>query len=354
MKLLIAGGGTGGHIYPAISVAQAFLKKYPDGDVHFVGTQKGLEKKIIPKEGYPISYISIGGLNQVGLVKKITTLALLPWSFIQSFMILIRQKPSFVLGVGGYSSGPVLLCAWILGIKIYLFEPNAQPGMTNRILSQLATKAFLNFSSATKFFPRSDVVGIPIRKGLTPQGREPSALLRVLIFGGSQGARAVNNVVMESVAQGGPWQGKVEIVHQTGSLDFQKVKNFYNKYTPHFVSVHEFLFDMPKYYSWADIVICRAGASSIAELAAMHKAAILVPFPGATDNHQFKNAEALSLRGAAVLVEQKDLSVSKLISLFENYAANPSQIESLETEVAKFYRPQTAEAIVDAMSGGKS
>lgn len=355
-RLLVAGGGTGGHIYPAIAIAQVLKKVAPEIEVHFVGTAKGLEKKIVPREGYPLHLIKVGALNQVGVWTKLFSIILLPLALFQSVILILKLKPKAVLGVGGYASGPAVLAAWLMRIPTFLFEPNAQPGLTNRWLAPIVKRAFLNFSAAEKFFKDSEIVGIPVRSGLIPRSQADlmdetgtARRLEILIFGGSQGARGINNTVLEAVRRGGEWLSRVSIVHQIGSTDFEKFKEEYERLKPLHVNYFEFLFDMPERYTKADLVICRAGASTLAELASCHKASIVVPFPQASDNHQQKNAEALVAGEATVMILQKDFTPEKLVEAVNEFYRNPNKISELEFAIAKFCKHESAERIVAAL-----
>jgi UDP-N-acetylglucosamine--N-acetylmuramyl-(pentapeptide) pyrophosphoryl-undecaprenol N-acetylglucosamine transferase len=347
--LLIAGGGTGGHIYPAIAVAQTLKKMKPDVVVDFVGTTKGLESKIVPRENFPLHFIQIGALNAVGVLTKIMTLLSLPRAILQSMRLILKLKPKVILGVGGYASGPVMIAAIILRpfmkTKLALFESNAYPGFTNRWLSRWVEHSFTNFEASTGFLNHSLVVGLPIRSGLVPQPRSEHKALRVLVFGGSQGARGINTTVVEAVKRGGLWLDGVEIVHQIGSRDFKSVDEQYKSINLRNVQWFEFLYDMPERYKWADLVVCRAGASTLAELAACQKAAVLIPFPFAADNHQQENADALAKQEAALMILQKDFTPEKFTEVVELFKNDRSQLKIFENRIAKFYIPQSAERI---------
>lgn len=347
--VLIAGGGTGGHIYPAVAVAQALKNIDPHIQVYFIGTRGGLEIKIVPKEGYPLHFIDIGALNNVGIIRKILTIISLPLALLQSLRLILRFRPRAVLGVGGYASGPVMVAAKLLGVRIVLFEPNAYPGLTNRWLSPFVDRAFVNFDVTRRYFNDAISVGIPIRAGLSPKHTSHSSPLKILIFGGSQGARGINQTVLEAVKQNGRWLEKVEIVHQTGMRDFHDMDVEYQRIGRSNVKCLEFLYDMPERYAWADLVICRAGASTLAELAACRKAAVLVPFPFAADNHQQKNAEALVAKQAALMVVQKDFTPERLEEIVNQFISDPTRLTQLENSIASFYKAQSAEKIAEEL-----
>ncbi len=353
-RILIAGGGTGGHIYPAISIAQALKKKDPLLEVHFVGTTHGLEKKIVPREGYPLHFILAGALNGVSVFRKIISLMLLPLGVVQSCILILKLRPKTILGVGGYASGPTMLAGFLLCRRLGIFEPNSYPGLTNRWLGRLVSDIFVNFEATKKFFRNAQVVGIPVRQELVSAEKVPSASssndpFRILIFGGSQGARGINKTVLEAVKRGGPWLQNSEIVHQIGAADFFEVKAEYTKLGKKNIESHEFLYDMPLRYSWAHLVLCRAGASTLAELAACHKASVLVPFPAASDNHQLRNAQSLEERQAAIIIEQKDFTPEKFISIVEEFRKSPLKSAQLEEKIHKFYIPKCAEKIAEKL-----
>ncbi len=352
-KIVIAGGGTGGHIYPAVAIARALLRKDPDIDIHFVGTAQGLETKIIPREGWPLHTLNVGKLNYAGsYFKKLTTLLKLPWSFVQAAALLFDLKPQAVLGVGGYASGPFVLISTLLGFRASLWEPNAVPGLTNRWLSRFVRRSFIVFADAKKFLHsrQVEIVGLPVRDILENVGRRPQSsqeFFHVLVFGGSQGARAINQAVSEAILTGFEWRKNIKFVHQTGPLDFAEIKEKYKDQQQ--VEVFEYLHDMEKQYAWADLVICRAGASTVAEIAACRKAALFIPLPWAADDHQLKNAQALVDAAAADMLLQKDLTKETLIERIQKLSKDPNQLKSFENKVKMFYQPKAADRIADLL-----
>ncbi|MGE0528760.1 MAG: glycosyltransferase, partial [Bdellovibrionales bacterium] len=304
-KVLIAAGGTGGHIYPALAMADAFRRLCPGVKVEFVGTPHGLENKIIPPKGYKIHLLPVGRLNSnVPLWERLRTLTVLPWSFIKSARLLRRERPDFVLGVGGYVSGPVLLMASLLGFRSAIWEPNAMPGMANRILARFVDECWVVFEEARAFLKsrRLHTAGMPVRQeiedvpaltaGAAPATTAPGAApapdrggFHILVFGGSQGARGINNTVLAMVKEGGEGLRGCRIVHQTGAADFERIREGYAEIPrragsdgdlalpPVEVDVREYLHDMGNQYAQADLVICRAGTGTLSELAACGKAA---------------------------------------------------------------------------------
>ncbi|MBK9294583.1 MAG: undecaprenyldiphospho-muramoylpentapeptide beta-N-acetylglucosaminyltransferase [Oligoflexia bacterium] len=355
--ILIAGGGTGGHIYPAIAIAQAIKEIRPDINIEFVGTAGGLEKKIIPKEGYKLHLIQAAALNNVSIISKIFALFLLPVGIIQSIFLILKLKPKVILGVGGYASGPMMLAGVLMCKKTAVFESNAFPGLTNRKLAHFVNVAFINFEVTKKFFKNALLLGIPVRKSMELKLRHEknfiTAKMNLLIFGGSQGARGINKVVLEAVKKDSGWLRDFNVIHQIGATDWEYFDSEYKKIFKAGMQASfqwfEFLYDMPERYQWADFVLCRAGAATLSELSAIGKAAILVPFPHAADNHQEKNAQALVERGAAHMVLQKDLSVERFLKEIYDFKNNPQQISQMAQAVKAFHFPDASHKIAEKL-----
>lgn len=349
--VFIAGGGTGGHIYPGVAIAKALQAQGSDIEVHFVGTPIGLEVEIIPKENLPLHLISIGKLNYSGQWwKKIKTLLQLPAALWQSLKILLEYKPIFVLGVGGYASGPFVLMASVLGFNTGLWEPNAYPGLANRWLSRFVDLAFLVFESSKKHLSRVSCFqyGMPIRaeleRGPLQKEQEQNSFFNILCFGGSQGARAINQALLKVIEhQGSQWPQQVRVVHQIGKLDWSLFEQSYRPYTS-WVTPLPFIFEMPKYYEEAELVICRAGASTIAEVSAFGVVPILIPLPLA-DGHQEKNAQILVDANAGVMILQKDLTPERLLAEIEQLRGNPQRMAEMASHLKKLYQPKAAERI---------
>lgn len=353
MRVLIAGGGTGGHIYPALSIAKAIQEVCSDAHVEFVGTPTGLEAKLIPQAGYRIHFIPIGRLNKnVSILERVKTLFQIPFSLVRGMILIFREKPDFVLGVGGFASAPVVLAAALLGKKSYIWEPNAYPGLANRLLSLFVSRCFVVFTEAAHHMKNKNItrVHMPVRKEIEmTRVRTPSmGRFRILVFGGSQGARAINNALFGVVKEGGAWLQETEIVHQTGSLDFDRISKQYKDLAQENlpVQVLEYIHDMPNRYAWADLVISRSGTGTISELAACGKAALLIPLPTAADDHQTQNAQALVNQGGAKILAQKELTPARLIQEIKYFKNSPEVIRQLESQIRKFHKPNAAEEIV--------
>lgn len=345
--IVIAGGGTGGHIYPGIAIARAIQKMDPSIEVHFVGTALGLESKIIPREGFTLHLIESGKLNVKSPLQKLKTLMKIPLGLWQSFRLLGQLKPLYVIGVGGYASGPFVLAASIVGFSTAIWEPNAMPGLANRLLSRFVDKCFVVFGEAKNHLRHDEIVqtGMPVRAEIENAIHESHKdnEFHLLAFGGSQGSRVINNCLSDAVMAGGEWVRDLAVVHQVGSLDYNAISEKY-KGSPCKVDPHEFIFDMPRYYQWADIIVCRGGASSIAEAAAFGIIPIIIPLPAA-DNHQQKNAESLVARNAGRMILQKDLTPERLISEVQSLRQDKALRDEMVRNIKNYYIPQAAMTI---------
>lgn len=322
MKIIVAGGGTGGHIYPAISVVQSLQKIDPSIEALFVGTAQGLESKIIPKAGYRLALIQSGKLNYSGQIfQKIKSILKIPVGFAQSLKILLKEKPDFVLGVGGYASAPLVFVAALIGKRTAIWEPNAHPGMANRILSRFVDKSYLVFGDATQYLKSKNnlVLGMPLRAEIEDytQNTAKNPIFTILCFGGSQGSEFLNNKISDLVLQNPDLAAKLKVIHQTGPRDFKRMQEKYQNNAS--VEIHEYIYEMPKYYNQADLLFCRGGASTLAEAAAFGVVPLVVPLPAA-DDHQQRNAEALVKENAGIMFlqngfdgEQFKQQIAKLI-----------------------------------------
>lgn len=310
MKLMIAGGGTGGHLFPGIALAGAWRERVAGGEVFFVGTEYGLEKRIVPEAGYRLELIQQRGLKRQGLAQTLKSLLLIPRSLSQSLRIVRRERPAVAIGVGGYAAGPAILAAWLLGVPTLVLEPNAVPGLTNRLLAKVVRKAISPYARARAHFGSKLVqAGIPVRPAIAAalaKGSDTVAHKTLLVFGGSQGAKAINDALIAAAPVLVTTHG-YRIIHQTGRADFARVKAQYQALGLD-VDVREFIDDMAAVYRASSLVVCRAGASSLAELALCGKPSVLIPLPTAADDHQTKNAQAFAEAGAGVLLRQSELS----------------------------------------------
>jgi UDP-N-acetylglucosamine--N-acetylmuramyl-(pentapeptide) pyrophosphoryl-undecaprenol N-acetylglucosamine transferase len=349
--MLVAGGGTGGHVFPGIALAEEVVTRHPRNDVVFVGTARGLEAQVVPAAGFPIELVEVKGLKGKGLKSALLNLLLLPRAFLRSVGILRRWRPDVVVGVGGYASGPVVLVAWLLRIPTAVQEQNAVAGLTNRLLGRVVRAAFTAFPEAAANFPRGRVyqLGNPIRRELLENFMHPRAAharARLLVFGGSQGAHALNMRVVEALPFLADLRETIAIVHQTGARDRAQVEKGYRAvgFEP---DIREFITDMSRAYAEADLVLCRAGATTLAELTVCKKPSILIPFPAAADNHQVINAASLAAAGAAVMIEEHDLTGELLASEIRAILANPARRESMARAAGRLGSPAAAREIAD-------
>jgi UDP-N-acetylglucosamine--N-acetylmuramyl-(pentapeptide) pyrophosphoryl-undecaprenol N-acetylglucosamine transferase len=350
MKVMIAAGGTGGHIYPGIAVANEILRREPSSEILFVGTSRGLETKIVPDNGFQLALINSAGLKNVGLKGKLKGLAVLPRSFIEARRLLREFRPAVVVGAGGYFSGPVLMMAVVMGIPTLVMDSNALPGFTNRRLARFVDRAALTFREALPYFgKKGTVTGNPVRKeffDVRPHERA-NGTRGVLIFGGSQGARAINNAMIGALGLLNGERERLRIVHQTGEADFERVRTSYLDHGWEEADVRPYISDMVAEFERADILICRAGATTCAEIAAAGKAAIMIPLPTAADDHQRKNAEAMQRAGAAKMIAQDDLTPESLVREIVDLAGSAEAITNMEEAARKLARVDAAEATVD-------
>lgn len=349
-KIIIAGGGTGGHLFPGIAIAEEFLKT-EGTEVLFVGVGNRLEKKVFDGLGLPYCTIRIEGVKGKGLKEAIKVLLKLPLSMKESYRIIRNFQPSLVMGVGGYVSGPVVLVAFLMGIKTAVAEQNAFPGLTNRILGKFADRIFLTYRESRKWFPteKTLVTGNPVRAAFLSAGdiKKRADKFHILIFGGSQGARSINRIIASALPHLNVKEMGLSILHQTGNDDLQYMSDIYRRYELD-AEVQPFIQDMASAYREADLVICRAGATSIAEITIMGKAAVLIPFPYAVDNHQKKNADALVKAGAAVMFEEKGLEGAVMAETIEHYCRHPHLLRHMGRKAASLGNVRAAADIVAA------
>ena len=329
---VIAAGGTGGHVLPGLEVARELRAR--GHDCCFVGTPRGLEGRLVPAAGFPIEFVAAGAWKQVSMARRFRTFVDMPRALIAAREILERRRPAAVLGLGGYASGPIMLMALARAVPVVVLEPNAKPGLANRLAGPFAAWALLGFAEAGEYFPdeRQEVSGIPIRKEFfhlpARVHRDP---FTVLVTGGSQGSRRINQAVLAAART---WADDrrlpgIRLLHQTGEKGFQEVRSAYEAAGID-VEVSAFLDDMPRAFLEADVVVCRAGASAVAELNAAGKASILVPYPFAADQHQLRNAEAMQQAGAARLVLDEELTAERLTAEIANLLENPGRLEQME------------------------
>lgn len=353
MNIVIAAGGTGGHLYPAIALAREFQRVRPGASALFVGTTRGLESRVVPREGFPLRLITAKPFMGVGRLGAAKALAALPAGIWESMRLLKAQRADLVIGVGGYTSPAVLLAAVLLRKPRVILEPNSYPGLANKLLGPLVQLVFLAFGSAAEFFPRVKVrvVGTPLRQEfLEPvqartQGSEDGRM-HLVIFGGSQGAKAINGAMVDALPYLTDLRDRLLITHQTGEQDRESVAQGYAKHKVR-ADVRPFLYDMPLVLRSADLVVSRAGAMTIAELAACGCPAILVPLPQAIYNHQAKNAAVMESAGAAIVLPQYELSGERLASTIRSVLTDSQRLQDMRARSLSLRRVDAAGRIVE-------
>lgn len=349
--LLIAGGGTGGHIYPAVAIAREYVSRDPSRLVVFVGTERGLEKQIVPKAGFPLELIDVGGLKGKGGLDLLRNVVRLPRGFLQAWRVVGKHRPSAVLGVGGYSSGPVIVAAKLRGVPTIIHESNAFPGLANRAVARFATAVAVAFAEAGARMKRKDAVvtGNPIRKEffeVTPQPATGNRQ-RLLLFGGSQGSRILNDTMSAALLFLARQKDSLDIVHQTGPNDLEKVRGAYRQSAFANARVVPYLDPIVDEIANADLVVSRAGAMTIGELAAVGRAAVLVPFAEATNNHQELNARAVERTGGAVVITEAELTPERLAAAISEILGDPQRAARMGAAARKLALPEATKNIVD-------
>lgn len=348
MRIIIAGGGTGGHLYPGIALAREFQRYDPKVGVIFIGTERGLESKVLPKEGFALKKIRVEGLMGKGVFRKFLSLMKLPIGMLDSIRILRDLQPDCVIGVGGYAAGPALMSASLMGFLTVILEQNAIPGITNRILSRFVNLVVTSFEDSRTYFKnrRVRVMGNPIRREIAEKEwkRKEKGIFTLLIFGGSQGASSINRAVIEALDYLSEVKDNIEIIHQTGEKDYDLVRRAYEE-RGFKAEVLPYIFDMSTAYSRADLILCRSGATTIAEVTANGKAAILVPYPYAAHDHQVKNAGVLERAGAAAVILDKDLKGERLAGIILTLFKDRERKKKMEEASKSLGRPDAAEKI---------
>src|SRR5712691_4582033 len=348
VKLLIAGGGTGGHVFPALAIAQEWLSRGNEREVVLVGTQRGIEMKLVPQAGLPLETLRVAGLKGKGGATLLKNLALLAPAMLDARRVLRKHKPAAAFGVGGYAAGPMLLVTWLGGVPNVIFEPNAEPGFTNKVLARISARIAAGYQvSARTWGGKAVVTGCPVRAEffrIAP--RTPEKPFRLLVTGGSQGALPINRALVDSMDRLAARKSELSIVHQTGERDFNAVRTAYARREIH-AEVVPFLTNMAERFAWADFIVCRAGAITAAEIAAAGRAAIFIPFGRATDSHQLRNAQEMSRAGAGRLTPEAELTADQLTAEIFTLLDQPREIEKLATAARGLARPHAARDIVN-------
>ena len=356
MRLLIAGGGTGGHLFPGIAVAEEFLSRDSGNEVLFVGTERGIEARVLPRLGFSLEFIAAAGIRGKGGLSQLKGVSMLLYGYAQSRKILKEFRPDLVLGVGGYASGPVVLAARGMQIRCFIHEQNAIPGMTNKVLARFAEEVFISLEESQKFFPKGKTLttGNPVRKeilgSISPRAEDAGAggIFRLLVFGGSAGAHSVNQAVMGALPHLSGLRDKLLVTHQTGENDLAEVRQAYER-EGFQAEVLPFIDDMAGAYMDASLVVCRAGATTIAEVTACGKACIFIPYPHAVDDHQRQNAEALLKKGAGFMLLERELTGESLARMIVELMEAPDRITLAGESARSLARLDAAKVIVDEM-----
>jgi UDP-N-acetylglucosamine--N-acetylmuramyl-(pentapeptide) pyrophosphoryl-undecaprenol N-acetylglucosamine transferase len=348
---LIAAGGTGGHVIPGLQIARELRRR--GHRCRFVGTARGLESRLVPKEGFPLELLPVGALNRVSIRRQLETVLRLPQALIQAGRLIDRDRPAAVLSLGGYAAGPVLVAAIMREIPVAVVEPNAKPGLAHRLAGPFVSRALLGFPRGAEYFHegRSEFSGIPVREEffrIPPKAH--TRPFTVLITGGSQGSQRLNRAAVEAVEL---WAakntlGELKFLHQTGANEYNGIQSAYVLHRA-YAEVAPFFDDMPRAFAEADLVICRSGASAVGELAAAGKASILIPFPFSADDHQVRNAEAMQAAGGARLVLNDDWNGKRMVEEVDSLLRSPASLEQMEQAARTLARPGAAALAADRL-----
>jgi len=344
MRVIVAGGGTGGHVIPALAIAQELKSRY-HAEVFFIGTARGIETRLVPAAGFHLDLITVGALNRVDLATRVKTLFDLPRAVVQSARMISDFRPDVMIGVGGYASGPAMLAGGLMNIPMLAFEPNVVPGIANRLVAPMVRAAAVHFNATQRYFSNAVVTGVPVRREFFDiPARPPDAPPTLLVFGGSQGAHAINVAIAEALPSLAETVPRIHVILQTGERDFEDVQAAAARLHIS-AEVSPFINDMPGAFARADLLVCRSGASTVAEVAAAGKPAIFVPLPTAADDHQRQNAQALAEGGAACLLPQADLTPAYLAQEVTSLLCDRQQLARMGTAARRFAHPDAATQI---------
>jgi UDP-N-acetylglucosamine--N-acetylmuramyl-(pentapeptide) pyrophosphoryl-undecaprenol N-acetylglucosamine transferase len=352
LTLLIAGGGTGGHVFPALAIAREWMSRERERQVVFVGTQRGIEARLVPEAGFPLETIRSAGLKGIGGMKLARNAAKLAPAMWDSFSILRRHEFCAAVGVGGYAAGPMMLAAVLRGLPTMVFEPNAEPGFTNRVLAHMVTRIATAYESPTKHWgTKATLTGIPVRADFFAIPlREPVEPFHLLITGGSQGARIINRTVIAAADLLAAQKKRIRIVHQTGERDYDDVRASYVKHEID-AEVLPFIGNMSERFAQADLIVCRAGAITAAEVAAAGRAAIFIPFGASTDSHQLRNAQEMERAGAARLIPESQLTAERLTQEIFSLLERPADLQAMAAVARHLAKPHAVQEIVNLIEG---
>ncbi|MDY6854344.1 MAG: undecaprenyldiphospho-muramoylpentapeptide beta-N-acetylglucosaminyltransferase [Thermodesulfobacteriota bacterium] len=351
MRILIAGGGTGGHLFPGIALAEEFIRRDCQNTCIFVGTMEGIESRVVQREGFDLKTIDVKGVKGKSIKEKVGNLFLIPKSLYQSFALIKDNRPNLVIGTGGYASAPVVFVAFLMRIKTAICEQNSFPGITNRILARFVDRIFISYPQTVYLssMKKARFTGNPIRKSLIEsvlKKKVQKEKFTLLVLGGSQGAHSVNEKMIEALIYLAPYKESLRIIHQTGDTDHQRVSQIYTEKGMD-SKIVQFIDDMAQAYQAANLVICRAGATTLSEITLFGKASILIPFSFAANNHQEKNARVLLNKEAAKMILERDLNGKNLADLIIALASDQDTILNMEKAALKLGKPKAAKEIVD-------
>jgi UDP-N-acetylglucosamine--N-acetylmuramyl-(pentapeptide) pyrophosphoryl-undecaprenol N-acetylglucosamine transferase len=351
MRAILAGGGTGGHVIPALAIANELKKNY-GAEVLFIGTARGIENRLVPAAGYPLQLVRVGALKNVSLMTRAKTAFDLPRAVWSAGRMLNEFAPDVVVGVGGYASGPAMLAAVVKHIPTLAFEPNVVPGFANRMVAKFVSGAAVHFEETAKYFRHAEVTGVPVREAFFAIAPKRGGTPTLLVFGGSQGAHAINEAMIRCLPELRRQAPGIHIIHQTGERDYNDARAAYASFSgapsgtaSESAEVFKFIEDMPAAFARADLVVCRSGASTVAEITAAGKPAIFVPFPRAADDHQRINAEALAREGAAVVVEESKLEGVWLAETIAALLGDSSRLAQMSAAARELAHPNAARDI---------
>jgi len=343
MRAILAGGGTGGHVIPALAIAHQLRKSY-DAEVLFIGTARGIENRLVPAAGFPLQLVRVGALKNVSLMTRLKTAIDLPRAVWDAGRMLNQFAPDVVIGVGGYASGPAMLAAVVKHIPTLAFEPNVVPGFANRMVAHFVSGAAVHFEETAKYFRHAEVTGVPVRQAFFEIAPQRASTPTLLVFGGSQGAHSINDAMIRCLPVLLREAPGIHILHQTGERDYNDALAAYQNLGES-AEVFKFIEDMPAAFARADLVVCRSGASTVAEIAAAGKPAVFVPFPRAADDHQRVNAEALARHGAAVVVEESRLEGVWLAETIAALLQDPHRLQQMSHSARELAHPHAAHDI---------
>jgi UDP-N-acetylglucosamine--N-acetylmuramyl-(pentapeptide) pyrophosphoryl-undecaprenol N-acetylglucosamine transferase len=345
MRAILAGGGTGGHVIPALAIARELRARYA-ADILFIGTSRGLETRLVPAAGFKLELVEVGQLKNVSLATRARTVLALPRALLRASSLVRDFRPDVVIGVGGYASGPGMLAAALAGVPTLAFEPNFVPGLANRLVSPMLSAAAVQFPETGRRFRNAVVTGIPVRAEFfhippRPAGAAPT----LLVFGGSQGARAINRAMVDALPALRERVPDIHVIHQTGERDHQESQAAFLQ-SGISAELHAFIDDMPGMFARADLIVSRSGASTVAEVAAAGKPAVFIPFPRAADDHQLRNAEALARDQAAVVIPESALTREKLVSTLAALLNDRARLHAIGAAARTHAHPAAAAQIV--------